>query len=80
MTPEERFAKIGEHLLVTAEMQRTSDRRWEERFAHHDEQIAALIRVAEEHQAELHVFRAATEAFFQRMDRFISGMESNGHK
>ncbi len=80
MTPEERFAKLEEHLLVTAEMQRTSDRRWEERFARHDEQIAALIRIAEKHEVELNVFRAAMEAILERMDRFIRGMESNGHK
>lgn len=79
MTPEERFAKIEEHLLVTAEMQRTSDRRWEERFSRHDEQIAALITIAEKHEAGLQGFRAAMEAILERMDRFIRGMESNGH-
>ena len=44
MTPEERFQKIEDHLLVTAEMMRTSDRRWERRLAEHD---ARLTRVEE---------------------------------
>ncbi len=94
MTPEERLAKIEENLLVTAEMQRTAERRWEERFARHDEQIAALIRVVENHQARVQQIEesklaldasmlsleAAMRALFERMDRFIRGLESNGHK
>jgi hypothetical protein len=109
MTPEERFAKIEEHLLVTAEMMRTSDRRWEGRFARHDEEIAALLRVAEKHQAAIQLLaqndqarfqllvenhearmqqledsrlamEAAMRALFERMDRFIRGLESNGNK
>jgi len=78
MTPEERFTKIEENLLVTAEMWRTSDRRWEERFARHDEQIAALILTAENHQARLQSFESAMQALFERMDRFFRGLESNG--
>jgi hypothetical protein len=98
MTPEERFTKIEENLLVTAEMVRTSEHRWEERFAQHDEQIGALIRIAENHQARIqqlaenHQARiqqledsrlsleAAMRALFERMDRFIRGLESNGKK
>jgi hypothetical protein len=116
MTPEERFAKIEENLLVTAEMSRTADRRWEERFARHDEQIAALIRVAESHQAAIQrlaeshqaaiqqlaenhqpriqqveysrlaleasmlSLEAVMRALFERMDRFIRGLESSGKK
>ena len=80
MTSEERLAKIEGHLLVTAEMQRTAAPRWEERFARHDEQIAALIRIGENHQARLQVFESAMQALFERMDRFIRGLESDGHK
>lgn len=94
MTPEERLAKIEENLLVTAEMQRTAERRWEERFTRHDEHIAALIRVVENHQtrvqqieesklaldASMLSLEAAMRALFERMDRFIRGLESNGHK
>ncbi|MGA3323424.1 MAG: hypothetical protein ABSF45_03050 [Terriglobia bacterium] len=93
MTPEERFAKIEEHLMVTAEMVRTSERRWEERFARHDEQIAALLRIGENHQARIQQLEdsklaldasmlsleAAMRALFERMDRFIRGLESNGN-
>jgi hypothetical protein len=52
MTPEERFKKIEENLLVTSEMMRTSDRRWEERFSHlgdnvseHDARLTRLEEV-----------------------------------
>ena len=80
MTSEERLTKIEEHLLVIAEMQRTAERRWEQRFARHDEQIAALIRIGENHQARLQAFESAMQALFERMDRFIRRLESNGHK
>jgi hypothetical protein len=87
MTPEERFTKIEENLLVTAEMWRTADRRWEERFARHDERIEALIRIGENHQARMQQLEdsklsleAAMRALFERMDRFIRGLESNGKK
>ena len=45
MTPEERLRKIEDHLLVTAEMMRASDRRWERRFEEHDVQLASLEEV-----------------------------------
>jgi hypothetical protein len=54
MTPEERFQKIEEHLLVTAEMMRTSDRRWDDKFAQHDawltrvEEVVASLATAEQ--------------------------------
>ena len=87
MSPEERFTKIEENLLVTAEMLRTAERRWEERFTRHDEQIAALIRIGENHQARMQQLEdsklsmeAAMRALFERMDRFIRGLESDGHK
>lgn len=45
MTPEERLRKIEGHLLVTAEMMRTSDRRWERRFEEHDARFARVEEV-----------------------------------
>ncbi len=42
MTPEERLRKIEDHLLVTAEMMRASDRRWERRFEEHDARFARV--------------------------------------
>jgi hypothetical protein len=45
MTPEERFKKIEEHLMATAEMMRTSDRRWDDNFAEHDARLSRLEEV-----------------------------------
>jgi chromosome segregation ATPase len=39
MTPEERFQKIEETLLATAEMRREADRRWEARLAKIDDNL-----------------------------------------
>jgi hypothetical protein len=87
MTPEERFTKIEENFLVTAEMLRTAEPRWEERSARHDEQIAVLLRVAENHQARIQQLEdsrlsleAAMRSLLERMDRFIRGLEPNGHQ
>ncbi len=47
MTPEERLKKIEDHLLVTAEMMRASDRRWERRFEEHDTRFARVEEVVQ---------------------------------
>jgi len=85
MTPEERFTKIEENLLVASDMLRTGEHRWEERSGQHDEQIGALIPIAENRQARIQQLEdsklsleAAMRALFERMDRFIRGLESNG--
>jgi hypothetical protein len=59
MTPEERFQKIEEHLMVTAEMMLRSDRRWDDKFAGHDARLTRLEEVvASLAAAEKKLFRA----------------------
>ncbi len=55
--------------------------------ARNSESIDALTKVAENQEKRLaadgeglRVMQAAMQAFFQRMDAFIRGLESDGHK
>jgi chromosome segregation ATPase len=66
----------------------------DEKIAKNSEQIATLtdligrlaqaeIRLAEQmqgHEARLASLETKTTQFFERMDRFIQGLEGNGHK
>jgi hypothetical protein len=52
-----------------------------------DERIGILTRIAEDHERrlgddreQLRKMQAAMEKLFERMDRFIRGLESDGHK
>jgi hypothetical protein len=40
----------------------------------------ALTEVVEGHDQQLQVMQAAMTALFERMDRFIRGLETDGHK
>ncbi len=62
-----------------------------EQIAKNNEQIATLtdlvgrlaqaeIRLAEQTQARLASLETKSTQFFERMDRFIQGLEGNGHK
>ncbi len=42
--------------------------------------IEKLAEIAESHESRLQVMQAAMTALFERMDRFIRGLESDGHK
>ena len=92
MTPEERLQKIEEHLLVTAEMMRTADRRWEERFAMHDTRLSRVEQVVESLAAaeqklflalenladDQKVTRSMLEALIKTVDRFVRGQGGDG--
>ena len=82
MTPEERFQKIEDHLLVTAEMQRTSDRRWEGRIAEVEAIVkslgaaerklfVALDRLTHAHEAT----DARLEALSEKLDELADGQK-----
>lgn len=45
-----------------------------------DERIGALLKVAEVDHEQLRLMQTAMAQLFERMDRFIRGLESDGHK
>lgn len=45
-----------------------------------DRRINALLTIAEKHEERLNALEAAMHALFEHMDRFIRGLESDGHK
>ena len=73
---ERALKEMKDNLVVQAELGR-----------HQDERIHALITIAEGHERrlvadreDLREMQAAMAALFQRMDAFIRGLESDGHK
>lgn len=80
MTPEERFQRIEENLLVTSEMMRTADRRWENRFGEHDARLTRLERVVEHLADDQALTRATLQSFIETVDRFLRGKGGNGQQ
>ncbi len=73
MTPEERFQKIEENLLVQAEIVARFERRVDAQLASHEEQ---LVR----HNAELAEFRATVARVLDLLERFVAGQsKGDGH-
>ena len=69
MTPEERFTRLEEAMLVNASLMNRLE-----------QNMDRLERKAEEHADQILELRAFQAAVLERMDRFIRGQESNGHK
>jgi hypothetical protein len=79
MTPEERFEKIDlalaevkDSLIVAAELQRQSDRRFENERA----EVWAAIRRNDD---QIAITQAALASLIATVERFIQGQGGNGH-
>ncbi|MGH9784816.1 MAG: hypothetical protein ACRD88_11570 [Terriglobia bacterium] len=74
--------------LVQVHLMDRHEREWHEQFSGlagvvggHENEIAALREVVRSHEDGIAELRAAMAQLFQRMDRFIQGLErENGHK
>src|SRR5208282_2290892 len=84
------WAAVQKHDEEIAAM-RAAAAKHDEQIGKNSEQIATLtdlvgrlaqaeIRLAEQTQARLASLETKTTQFFERMDRFIQGLEGNGHK
>lgn len=76
------FQELEDSLVVQARLLDRVDRKIEEMADHGAEQqkhIDALVRIVESHEARPGTMQAAMLALFEHMDRFIRGLESNGH-
>ena len=73
---QERLRKIEEATLVNVSLMDRIERRVDA----HDEQIAELRTAQIKTEQSLQAMNAGMNALFEHMDRFIRGMESNGHK
>jgi hypothetical protein len=69
VTPEERLTRIEEAMLVNASLMNRLE-----------QNMDRLEQKAEAHEDGIAELRAFQAAVLERMDRFIRGLESNGHK
>ncbi len=66
MTPEERFQKIEEHLLVQAELVSRFERRVDAELVLHESRL-------DSHASELAQFRATVARVLELLERIVSG-------
>jgi len=86
MTPEERFAKIEENLLVTSEMQIRSERRWKEQIDDLREVVRGIgtaqvkTQKALDHLIERQLITDSTlQSLITSINQFVQGRGGNGH-
>jgi hypothetical protein len=86
MTPEERFAKIEENLLVTSEMQIRSERRWKEQIDDLREVVHGIgtaqvtTQKALDHLIERQLITDATlQSLITSINQFVQGRGGDGH-
>jgi len=86
MTPEERFAKIEENLLVTSEMQIRSAGRWKEQIDDLREVVRGIgtaqvkTQKALDHLIERQLITDATlQSLITSINQFVQGRGGNGH-
>jgi len=86
MTPEERFAKIEENLLVTSEMQIRSEHRWKEQIDDLREVVRGMgtaqvkTQKALDHLIERQLITDATlQSLITSINQFVQGRGGNGH-
>jgi hypothetical protein len=86
MTPEERFAKIEENLLVTSEMQIRSERRWKEQIDDLREVVRGIgtAQVKTQKALDLLIERqlitdSTLQSLITSINQFVQGRGGNGH-
>ena len=85
---EKSLQELRDTQLAHVRLMDRNEREWHEQFAgltsvvgSHENEIAALREVVRSHEDGIAELRAAMAQLFQRMDRFIQGLErENGHK
>jgi len=77
----ERLSKIEEATLVNVSLMDRIEQKvdnHEDRLRAHDEWLAELRAAQSKTEQSLQTLSASMNALFERMDRFIRGLESNG--
>jgi hypothetical protein len=85
---EKSIQELRDAQLVHIHLMDRREKEWHEQFApllgvvgSHENEIVALRDVVRSHEDGIAELRGAMSQFFQRMDRFIQGLErENGHK
>jgi hypothetical protein len=91
---EQAMIQVKDNLIVQGELLNRLDKILAESHQDFSERIGALLTIAENHekrlnttqnsiqttQAGMQTMQGAMHALFEHMDRFIRGLESNGHK
>lgn len=74
------MAQVKDNLVVQGELLHRLGTAMDASRRDFDERIGALLNVVAEDREQLRAMRAAMAQLFEHMDRFIRGLESDGHK
>lgn len=71
--------EVKDNLIVQGQLLNRLDQSMIESRRDFDERINALLKIAESHEGQIQELRAAMQSLFAHMDRFIRGLETDGH-
>ncbi len=77
---ERALNQVKDNLIVQGELLNRLDRAMIDSRPDFDERSKALLTIAEKHEQRLDLMQSAMHSLFERMDRFIRGLESDGHR
>jgi len=77
---ERALNQVKDNLIVQGELLNRLDRAMIDSRQDFDERSTTLLTIAEKHEQRLDLMQSAMHSLFERMDRFIRGLESDGHK
>lgn len=77
------FKELEDSLIVQARLLDRVDRKLEDLADYatgQQKRIDGLLQIVESHEARLGTMQAAMTSLFEHIERFIQGLESDGHK
>lgn len=72
--------EVKDNLIVQGQLLNRLDRSMLNSRRDFDERINALLKVAENHEGRIQTLQSAMQSLFEHIDRFIRGLETNGHQ
>ena len=80
LTPEERLTRVEEHLLVTAEMMRRNEQKWDERLTKLVDIMDRMELRQDQQDLALMEVKKSLASLIETVDRFIQGWGGNGNQ
>jgi hypothetical protein len=80
LTPEERHTRVEEHLLVTAEMMRRNEQKWDERLTRLADIMDRMEVRQDQQDLALMEVKKSLASLIETVDKFIQGRGGNGNR
>ena len=80
LTPEERLTRVEEHLLVTAEMMRRNEQKWDERLTRLADVMDRMELRQDQQDLALMEVKKSLASLIATVEKFIQGRDGNGNR